>query len=112
MCNGVCSRRALWAGASIGSRRRSSAGGTSTAACSPAGTGTTCSRPPRCRRRAQQGVRGRNSDNSLLRKVLGWEPSIMLREGLQRTYPWIEAELLETGSQAAVPDLISTAATA
>jgi GDP-D-mannose 3',5'-epimerase len=59
-----------------------------------------------------QGVRGRNSDNSLLRKVLGWEPSIMLREGLQRTYPWIEAELLETGSQAAVPDLISTAATA
>lgn len=59
-----------------------------------------------------QGVRGRNSDNSLLRKVLGWEPSIMLREGLQRTYPWIEAELLETGSEAAAPDLISTAATA
>lgn len=59
-----------------------------------------------------QGVRGRNSDNSLLRKVLGWEPSIMLREGLQRTYPWIEAELLGPGSQATAPDLISTAATA
>jgi GDP-D-mannose 3',5'-epimerase len=40
-----------------------------------------------------QGVRGRNSDNSLLRKVLGWEPSILLREGLAKTYPWIASEL-------------------
>ena len=40
-----------------------------------------------------QGVRGRNSDNSLLRKVLAWEPSITLREGLKKTYPWIDAEL-------------------
>jgi len=40
-----------------------------------------------------QGVRGRNSDNSRLRKVLGWEPSILLREGLRQTYPWIEQEL-------------------
>ena len=40
-----------------------------------------------------QGVRGRNSDNSLLRKVLGWEPSISLREGLEKTYPWIEAQV-------------------
>ena len=40
-----------------------------------------------------QGVRGRNSDNSLLRRVLGWEPSISLREGLEKTYPWIEAQV-------------------
>ncbi len=44
-----------------------------------------------------QGVRGRNSDNSLLRKVLGWEPSILLREGLRLTYPWIEDELRKAG---------------
>jgi nucleoside-diphosphate-sugar epimerase len=37
-----------------------------------------------------QGVRGRNSDNSLLRKVLGWEPKIPLRRGLIPTYRWIE----------------------
>jgi GDP-D-mannose 3', 5'-epimerase len=40
-----------------------------------------------------QGVRGRNSDNSLLRKVLGWEPEISLQEGLAQTYPWIEAQV-------------------
>jgi nucleoside-diphosphate-sugar epimerase len=40
-----------------------------------------------------QGVRGRNSDNSLLRRVLGWEPSISLRQGLEKTYPWIEAQV-------------------
>jgi len=40
-----------------------------------------------------QGVRGRNSANSLLRKVLGWEPSILLRQGLALTYPWIQQEL-------------------
>ena len=34
-----------------------------------------------------QGVRGRNSDNSRLRQVLGWEPTIALREGLERTIP-------------------------
>lgn len=36
-----------------------------------------------------QGVRGRNSDNSRLRQVLGWEPKIPLREGLVPTYRWI-----------------------
>ncbi|MEJ1978052.1 MAG: NAD-dependent epimerase/dehydratase family protein [Acetobacteraceae bacterium] len=40
-----------------------------------------------------QGVRGRNSDNSLLRRVLGWEPKIPLREGIGPTYRWIEAQL-------------------
>jgi len=36
-----------------------------------------------------QGVRGRNSDNSKLREVLGWEPSTSLDEGLKDTYAWI-----------------------
>ena len=40
-----------------------------------------------------QGVRGRNSDNTLLRQVLGWEPQISLQEGLARTYPWIEEQV-------------------
>jgi nucleoside-diphosphate-sugar epimerase len=40
-----------------------------------------------------QGVRGRNSDNSLLREVLGWEPSTSLRDGLDLTYRWIEKRL-------------------
>jgi GDP-D-mannose 3',5'-epimerase len=47
-----------------------------------------------------QGVRGRNSDNSRLRQVLGWEPSITLRQGLKRTYPWIEADLRKAGKKA------------
>jgi len=44
-----------------------------------------------------QGVRGRNSDNTLLRDVLGWEPTITVREGLQPTYRWIEQELVSEG---------------
>lgn len=40
-----------------------------------------------------QGVRGRNSDNNLLRTTLGWEPSIQLRQGLAYTYPWISAQI-------------------
>ena len=40
-----------------------------------------------------QGVRGRNSDNTRLRQVLGWEPQISLEEGLARTYAWIEAQV-------------------
>jgi len=42
-----------------------------------------------------QGVRGRNSDNTRLREVLGWEPEISLEEGLARTYAWIEEKVLE-----------------
>jgi GDP-D-mannose 3', 5'-epimerase len=40
-----------------------------------------------------QGVRGRNSDNTRLRQVLGWEPRISLEEGLARTYRWIEEQI-------------------
>ncbi|MFU8772744.1 MAG: NAD-dependent dehydratase, partial [Anaerolineales bacterium] len=39
------------------------------------------------------GVRGRNSDNTRLRKILGWEPQITLEEGLEVTYKWIEGEV-------------------
>jgi GDP-D-mannose 3', 5'-epimerase len=44
-----------------------------------------------------QGVRGRNSDNTRLREVVGWEPQIALREGLVPTYDWIESELKSVG---------------
>ena len=40
-----------------------------------------------------QGVRGRNSDNTRLRHVLGWEPAIPLEEGLEKTYHWIEEQV-------------------
>ena len=40
-----------------------------------------------------QGVRGRNSDNTRLREVLNWEPSVSLEEGLAITYHWIAGEL-------------------
>ena len=48
-----------------------------------------------------QGVRGRNSDNTRLREVLDWEPTIPLEEGLDRTYHWIAAELSKSGHQEA-----------
>jgi len=44
-----------------------------------------------------QGVRGRNSDNTRLRQVLGWEPQTPLEEGLRITYEWIRGELIRTG---------------
>ncbi len=39
------------------------------------------------------GVRGRNSDNELIKKELGWEPTYDLRKGLQQTYRWIEKQV-------------------
>jgi GDP-D-mannose 3',5'-epimerase len=44
-----------------------------------------------------QGVRGRNSDNTRLRQVLGWEPAISLEEGLAHTYAWIEGQVEKAG---------------
>ncbi|MFZ0462003.1 MAG: NAD-dependent epimerase/dehydratase family protein [Candidatus Acidiferrales bacterium] len=44
-----------------------------------------------------QGVRGRNSDNTRLRQVLGWEPSTPLEDGLKATYLWIQSELRKAG---------------
>ena len=40
-----------------------------------------------------EGVRGRNSDNTKLREVLGWEPVIPLEDGLTKTYQWIEEQV-------------------
>jgi nucleoside-diphosphate-sugar epimerase len=41
---------------------------------------------------APEGVRGRNADISLARKVLAWEPKVSLEEGLGKTYKWIESQ--------------------
>ena len=42
---------------------------------------------------APKGVRGRNSDNTLISQLMGWAPSISLREGLEKTYAWISDEV-------------------
>jgi GDP-D-mannose 3', 5'-epimerase len=42
---------------------------------------------------APQGVRGRNSDNTVIKQVLGWEPSISLEQGLAETYSWIREQM-------------------
>ena len=42
---------------------------------------------------APKGVNGRNSDNTMILDELGWEPSIRLRDGLEKTYRWIESEI-------------------
>lgn len=44
---------------------------------------------------APQGVRGRNADLTLTRKILGWEPKISLEEGLNKTYSWIRAQVID-----------------
>jgi nucleoside-diphosphate-sugar epimerase len=41
---------------------------------------------------APKGVNGRNSDNTRIRSLLGWEPSTRLRDGMERTYAWIYDE--------------------
>ena len=42
---------------------------------------------------APKGVNGRNSDNTLILSKLNWEPSIRLRDGLQKTYDWIATQM-------------------
>ena len=44
---------------------------------------------------APKGVNGRNSDNTKIRELMGWEPSISLRDGLEKTYRWIHDEMTE-----------------
>jgi GDP-D-mannose 3',5'-epimerase len=55
-----------------------------------------------------QGVRGRNSDNRLIRERLGWEPTRPLREGLEATYSWIAAQV--AAKKAAERSVLSHAA--
>ena len=50
-----------------------------------------------------QGVRGRNSDNTLVREVLGWEPSTTLEIGLEQTYRWIYDHLVARGAKVVQP---------
>jgi nucleoside-diphosphate-sugar epimerase len=42
---------------------------------------------------APKGVRGRSSDNTLIRRTLGWAPSTRLRDGMARTYQWIYEQM-------------------
>jgi GDP-D-mannose 3', 5'-epimerase len=48
----------------------------------------------RYNRDAPQGVRGRNSDNTLIQQYLGWQPEISLKDGLARTYAWIRDQMI------------------
>jgi GDP-D-mannose 3',5'-epimerase len=50
---------------------------------------------------APQGVRGRNADITLARKVLGWEPKVGLEEGLAKTYNWIYEQLIRDNKKGA-----------
>jgi GDP-D-mannose 3', 5'-epimerase len=43
--------------------------------------------------KAPKGVNGRNSDNTLIKKLLDWEPSISLKSGLEKTYHWIYGQM-------------------
>ena len=42
---------------------------------------------------APTGVRGRNSSNDLIRRVLGWDYQMSLKQGLEKTYTWIESQV-------------------
>lgn len=44
-----------------------------------------------------QGVRGRKSDNKLIKSKLGWEPKTSLKDGLKKTYTWINAQVSKSG---------------
>jgi len=43
---------------------------------------------------APKGVNGRNSDNTRIQKIMGWQPSISLRDGMEKTYRWIYDKML------------------
>ena len=47
---------------------------------------------------APQGVRGRNSDNALISKLLGWTPSTRLEDGMEKTYRWVHDQLVSRGT--------------
>jgi GDP-D-mannose 3',5'-epimerase len=48
---------------------------------------------------APKGVRGRNSENTLIKKYLGWEPSIPLKKGMKQTYDWIKEEMIKESGE-------------
>ena len=55
-----------------------------------------------------EGVRGRNSDNTLIKKVLGWAPSISLEDGFKLTYEWIVARIEEKKAAGGTEDYTSS----
>ena len=48
---------------------------------------------------APKGVRGRNSDNTLIKKYLGWAPSQPLKDGMKKTYEWIREQMINNTSR-------------
>ena len=54
---------------------------------------------------APKGVRGRSSDNTLIKEKLGWEPSVTLRTGLEKTYAWILDQMKSGNSKDSVVNL-------
>ena len=65
---------------------------------SPGSARLTWSRPAARRHiPGPEGVRGRNSDNTLIKEVLGWAPTTTLEEGLNYTHTWITAQIAEFG---------------
>lgn len=55
---------------------------------------------------APKGVRGRNSDNTLIRAVFGWAPDIRLEDGLEKTYRWIHDAMTGDGQREVPPLLV------
>jgi GDP-D-mannose 3', 5'-epimerase len=53
------------------------------------------------------GVRGRNSDNKLMRSKLGWEPKMRLEEGLSKTYSWIESQLNQRNEKKSLKEVVT-----
>src|SRR2546423_11717430 len=53
--------------------------------------------------KAPKGVNGRNSDNTLIQKYLGWEPNTRLRDGMEKTYAWIYDQMVNGKSEAKKP---------
>ena len=59
---------------------------------------------------APKGVRGRNSDNDLINKLLDWAPSVRLEDGMEKTYKWIYDEM--TSGKASVVNALPRAVAA
>src|SRR5687767_7842614 len=54
---------------------------------------------------APKGVNGRNSDNTRIKQLLGWEPSTRLRDGLEKTYAWIQDQIVSGARDKSAPAL-------
>jgi nucleoside-diphosphate-sugar epimerase len=52
---------------------------------------------------APRGVAGRNSDNTFIKSILGWEPDTPLREGMEKTYNWIKQQFMDRKAGKSTP---------